>query len=442
MTAEIVIMNKEAMALAADSAVSLTINPFFEDTKPKIFTSANKIFTLSKTQPVAIMIYGNSALIGVPWEIIIKEFRKKIKRQSFPHLLDYASEFIQFLDSSNPILPDNFQREYVETHILHYFSYLKECFLEKVEEMIDENEFCTGEEIRKTISEMIKNEFEMWRDGDNIPSLPDSFHTQVERKYSEVITRELKQIFEELPLSKTDMNRIRKIIGHLFSKYPKGADDSGRAGIIIAGFGTDDIFPVLKSYSVSGVVENRLKYLERETHEITVDMDAGLFAFAQREMVARFMKGVDPDYLKYEDRSLSEFLEKYAHKIMEEIVVSRKVNKTKIMKDIIDIGEKLKSEYFEASAEFAQDYFVDPILNVVGMLPKDELAAMAESLVNLTSFKRRVTMQYETVGGPIDVAIISKNDGFVWVKRKHYFKAELNPNYFKNYYNDVDEEGV
>ena len=33
---------------------------------------------------------------------------------------------------------------------------------------------------------------------------------------------------------------------------------------------------------------------------------------------------------------------------------------------------------------------------------------MAESLVNLTSFKRRVTMDAETVGGPIDVAVISK----------------------------------
>jgi len=67
------------------------------------------------------------------------------------------------------------------------------------------------------------------------------------------------------------------------------------------------------------------------------------------------------------------------------------------------------------------------------MLPKDELAAMAESLVNLTSFKRKVTLETETVAGPIDVAVISKGDGFIWIKRKHYFKAELNPQFFANY---------
>ena len=71
---------------------------------------------------------------------------------------------------------------------------------------------------------------------------------------------------------------------------------------------------------------------------------------------------------------------------------------------------------------------------VVHGLPKDELAAMAESLINLTSFKRRVSMEEETVAGPIDVAVISKGDGFIWIKRKHYFQPELNQQFFENYY--------
>jgi hypothetical protein len=59
---------------------------------------------------------------------------------------------------------------------------------------------------------------------------------------------------------------------------------------------------------------------------------------------------------------------------------------------------------------------------------------MAEALVNLTSFKRRITAVAETVGGPIDVAVISKGDGFIWIRRKHYFKPELNHHFFSNYY--------
>lgn len=60
---------------------------------------------------------------------------------------------------------------------------------------------------------------------------------------------------------------------------------------------------------------------------------------------------------------------------------------------------------------------------------------MAESLVNLTAFKRRMTsVEADTVALPIDVAVISKGDGFIWIKRKHYFEQTLNPYFFANYY--------
>ena len=69
------------------------------------------------------------------------------------------------------------------------------------------------------------------------------------------------------------------------------------------------------------------------------------------------------------------------------------------------------------------------MIEAVALLPKDQLAVMAETLVALTSFKRKMSKDLETVGGAIDVAVISKGDGFVWIKRKHYFDAALNPRF-------------
>jgi hypothetical protein len=83
--------------------------------------------------------------------------------------------------------------------------------------------------------------------------------------------------------------------------------------------------------------------------------------------------------------------------------------------------------------EYQRIKHINPVVNVVTMLPKDELALMAESLVNLTSFKRKLTVGAETVAGPIDVAVISKGDGFIWIKRKHYFQPELNPSFINKY---------
>jgi len=87
-TAEIAVMNEEAVALAADSAIS----------GPKIFTSANKIFALSKHHPVAIMINDSARFLGVPWETIIKSYRAQLGDRSFPTLREQAAHFLGFFD--------------------------------------------------------------------------------------------------------------------------------------------------------------------------------------------------------------------------------------------------------------------------------------------------------------------------------------------------------
>jgi len=117
MTAEIAIMNKEAIALAADSAVTLS-----SPDGQKIFTSANKLFALSKYHPVGIMIYGKASLMDIPWETIIKIFRKKLNKNSFNSLLEYADSFIEFVNKKNPLFPIDEQKKYFSQILFSYFS--------------------------------------------------------------------------------------------------------------------------------------------------------------------------------------------------------------------------------------------------------------------------------------------------------------------------------
>jgi len=70
-----------------------------------------------------------------------------------------------------------------------------------------------------------------------------------------------------------------------------------------------------------------------------------------------------------------------------------------------------------------------PLRRVLSALPINEMAELAETLVNLQSLKEKVTKPSEEVGGPIDVAVITKNEGLVWINRKHYFEPDLNVRY-------------
>ena len=76
------------------------------------------------------------------------------------------------------------------------------------------------------------------------------------------------------------------------------------------------------------------------------------------------------------------------------------------------------------------------IERAVETLTIDELAQVASTLVGLSSFEHRMSRDRETVGGPTDVAVISKGDGFIWIDRKQYFREELNPHFFRHYYDD------
>ena len=78
MTAEIAIMNKIAVALATDSAVTIE-----QDKGHKIFNTVDKLFTLSKYHPVGIMIYGSANFMEVPWESISKIYRADLCMQKF-----------------------------------------------------------------------------------------------------------------------------------------------------------------------------------------------------------------------------------------------------------------------------------------------------------------------------------------------------------------------
>jgi hypothetical protein len=60
-------------------------------------------------------------------------------------------------------------------------------------------------------------------------------------------------------------------------------------------------------------------------------------------------------------------------------------------------------------------------------MPLQDAIDLADFLVDLTIKLSRFSPGAPTVGGPIEIAAISKHEGFRWIKRKYYFDRELNP---------------
>src|SRR5262245_20254388 len=109
MTAEVAVMNKLAVALAADSAVTVRGR-----TQPKIYDTVNKLFALSKYHPVGVMVYGGAEFMGIPWESIIKVYRSTLRKRHFPSLNEYATHFLTFLEDDRTFITPSIELDHVK----------------------------------------------------------------------------------------------------------------------------------------------------------------------------------------------------------------------------------------------------------------------------------------------------------------------------------------
>lgn len=429
MTAEIAIMNKMAVALAADSAVTIT-NPKGQ----KIYNSINKLFSLSKYHPVGVMIYGNGQLMGVPWESIIKIYRNRLGTKKYSTLKEYAEDFLSFLDGNNPLFPESEQKNYFERFTYWYFSGLRKEIDDEVRLIIDKDAKIGIEQIKKIVKKVIQKYASKLKKLNNLSCYSDNDIESLLTKYGTELDEIRKKVFEELPIEENEVNLLKDVAAGIFVK--DGVERPQRSGVVVAGFGENDVYPSIVEHSVDGVINKKLEYKEMKHGHTGLDNTASILPFAQSEMVHTFMEGVDPVMKELENKYLSEIFHSLPENLLKSLEQCTDDEKEVIRDKIKKTCDGILFDYKQIGETYRRQNHVQPILEAVAFLPKDELAAMAESLVNLTSFKRKISLDAETVGGPIDVAIISKGDGFVWIKRKHYFKPELNPYFFANYFKD------
>lgn len=64
---------------------------------------------------------------------------------------------------------------------------------------------------------------------------------------------------------------------------------------------------------------------------------------------------------------------------------------------------------------------------VVPPMPIQDVIDLADFLVKVSSMYYRYHPGAQIVGGPTDIAAITKHEGFKWVTRKYYYSREINP---------------
>ena len=419
MTCEIAIMNKQAAVLAADSATTVTqwVNGSKEE---RYFKGTNKIFQISNYQPVGMMIYAASNLQGVPWEIVAKDFREHLDQKTFKDLSGYAQQLFTYVQSHDQLFPKDFQRasfleDAVKAASLHL--YLKLLVDESVKSADSEQSRTTA------IHELMANNLAEVENEE----LPTHFE---QRDLDEALASYAKELAEKLRkqyendsnTNGVDLDNLADLaIRLLLKRYSQYMD---KTGIVVAGFGENDYFPSYREYSCYGLLLGKFLFDEESNQQVDRNSPSFIKPFATTAMVNTFVVGFSPDVFGLVKEETRKSVKAFAESVSADHGV--------------DFGSALDSsvenvveQHTNAWVNSAFSNHAWPLLRVIGSLPVDEMAELAETLIMLESLKEKVTQPTESVGGPIDVCVISKTEGFIWIKRKHYFDPKLNPHFFR-----------
>ena len=419
MTAEIAILNRTAVALAADSIVTLS-----GPSGSKTYDSAEKIFELSRFRPIGLMVYNNAELIRIPVEILARDFREVISDE-FSYLIQVWPRFERYLLSVcvESELDDTMTEfdALIGSEVERLTTQFMNAAVKRLGEVKEEPTGGLLQILIEAIYARIKT-----ANDDRLPNFleeisSDQFAKSYGAKTKALVNKHLVPMVQGLSGEEFDAEMWKKFDELAFALVRSRTRSQAFTGLVFAGFGRNDRFSSLHAVEIDGVYFGEVRVIG----ENKVDIDrhgvtAAIVPFAQKDMPERFMFGID--------QAFEVQLEKIARRLIAQVLEQATDSFSAEQSQEI---EAAVMKWFTKSISNQKEMSHTELKSIVNHLSKRELGEVAYSLVELTSRKRRYSTGMETVGGPIDVAILTRNEGFIWVRRKRYFDVEMNPAYLE-----------
>jgi hypothetical protein len=421
-TSEICLLNRYAAVLAADSATTVSQwDPQSGKKVERYFKGSNKIFQLSVRHPVGLMIYATSTLNGLPWEIITKEFRAHLKDTPHQSVEEYGQAFFDFIRANRAIWP----QAHLDEQALDY-AVLPAAGIVWAAEADQAVKNAATDAAKIVEVRRVFDEKRVALAGQALPPVFDAVGVGAAKvAHSAELSAKIEEFLKvvKLPNDLTPGELADFALDAVFKTYTDVLSDE-LTGIVVAGFGEKEFFPSYKEFHCYGFLFDRLIVTNGDSRTISHQVSADIKGFAQTSMVDTFELGVSYDVFASARRHAVTAFRDLADRISNEVGIAAIPNLEKHTNEVL-------KDHTAKWMQDARNTHRSPLHRVIGSLPINEMAQLAESLISLQSLKEKVTKPSESVGGPIDVAVITRAEGLVWVKRKYYFDPDINPRFFQ-----------
>jgi hypothetical protein len=409
MTSEIAVMNQRAIALAADSAVTL-----IDGGKIVVRNDARKLFQLLDGLPVGAMVFGMGELMGHPWEVLLEHFRKKRAPGKQRHLRDYAAAFMAMPDKLPEFFPPGRRSDEYRWLLASVFRFV----FRLAHDLHASGAQGPDEDILHQAIALVWRRYQFREDGSPRPDLgcfPPGFGETVAREQGEVIEELIAYGFSAFVLDTVSRRRLHEIALWCVTKDLFLEDVTG---LVFAGFGSDEVYPAVVTYHASAMINGILKRAEADRTVIGSEMHSAITLYADSAVTYSFLRGIELDLEARVYGGMEALCRHLIDQLTEAFPADAALRESVRRRFQTQILPQNLHRFGELISAYQQETYINPILKVLEIAPRKDLAETAHDLVALNIFKKRIMAQKQTVGGAIDVAIISRDDGFSWWKQQ------------------------
>ncbi len=393
--------------MAADSAITVS-----NGRGVKIYNTETKIFNLSDENPIGVMFYNRIDFMGTPWDIIFNLYRKERGDRAFASVQGYAEEFIRFLRDHDYFSSEESREAYLMEELTYYYEMIKSDVVEQMEETEkDEDDLSYLSERVKCVINQMK---ELYSDDDICEEFKNYSKSEFQKMAKEYIDS-LAEAYEENLL--TSETRAEWEDGFYTYLCTRMFENIFSTGLVFVGYGKNDIFPSVFPLEIGGVIDHRLRYYFdiSRADKITNENSACILPFAQGDVMMTMMKGIAPDMFASIVEEVQSSMEEAVQKVAKELGIADDDKIKSVASPIID---ELHEQFIDNVNDIITDKFTSGLIDTVEFFNVEDMVNMAESLISVTNLQRHITSSEESVGGPIDVAVITKTDGFKWARKK------------------------
>lgn len=408
MTAVIGIINKKGVAIASDSAVTIA-----SPNSTKIKNNAEKMFLLSNKVPVSVMVTGNASFMSILWSVVIRRYRQLRGDVEHETVESCVKDFLDFIASEDVFWDEQSMRNWILSAAQQLMALI-------LQPEIDEFGHSTPTRINERLGKLINK----WDELGRCEQLQDYSIEAFKNETKEVLEAWFANeagLLEKMWDTRTtlDNTSFQEGFTNLLREFmiSNHEGDTVVTELVFSGYGSLEAFPTLMSVSVFGGLSHRVNYFinPKKTYKISDEHPSAICPFAQEDIVQSLLCGRHEIFSLFMNREINEMYRKimengfdadYSDDTFIEMLNGVKLNDIKQRRK--EMGKELHDQKWQQWERKMENSDLSTMAN------------MAEQLIQLTGFQRILTFDDEGVGGPIDVAVITKDNGFEWVKRKEW----------------------